>query len=111
MVCVSAISERKRQVSALIDSTPHLLEVAMVRRYVSQFQSNVGALQLLHQFLQLLALHYDQKWWVWLTGVGVALYIVWLTCRCRGDGVLLSRLFVELYDCLHGHLCYPSPLW
>lgn len=56
------ISERKRQVSALIDSTPHLLEVAMVKRYVDQFQSNVGTLQLLHQFLQLLASHYDQKW-------------------------------------------------
>lgn len=48
------------------------MEVAMVRKYVDQFQSNVGALQLVRQFLQLLALHYDQKWWVWLIMVGVA---------------------------------------
>ena len=61
--------------SALIDSTPHLMEVAMVRRYVSRFQSNMGALQLLQQFLQLLALHYDQKWWVWLAGMWVWLGI------------------------------------
>jgi hypothetical protein len=46
----------------------------MVKRYVNQFQTNTGVLHLVHQFLQLLALHYNQKWWVWFTGIGVAYY-------------------------------------
>ena len=71
-VTASVVAERKRQVSALLDSTPHLFEAALVRRFVRELRSNVGVVQLLYQFLQLLALHYDHNWcvggWVWSRG-------------------------------------------
>lgn len=59
---VSIIAERKCQVSALIDSTPHLLESAVVKGFVSEFEKNAGVIHLLYQFLQLLSLYFDYKW-------------------------------------------------
>ncbi len=80
LVCVaSVVSERKQQVSALIDSTPHLLEVAMVKSYIGKFESNSGVLQLLQHFTRLLALHYDHKWYVPLCGCG---HCVWVWSLC-----------------------------
>ena len=70
MLSTSSVSERKRRVSSLIDSTPHLLEAVLVRRVVrghgeeEEGGGGGGVVLLLYQFLSLLAWHYDHKWYV-----------------------------------------------
>ena len=57
-----AVAERKRQVSTLIDSTPYLFEKGLVTTFLNQYQNNYGVIQLVYQFLILLALNYKHKW-------------------------------------------------
>ena len=60
----SIVSERRRCVSSLIDSTPYLLEAAVVRRFVRGHseEDQGGVVLLLYHFLSLLAWRYDHKW-------------------------------------------------
>ena len=66
----SIMSERKRRVSALLDSTPFLLEAVLVKRFIRGRDvgsgggggGNEGVIQLLYQFCSLLAWKYDYKW-------------------------------------------------
>ena len=40
----------------------------MVRRYIDERQNNGGVIHLLYQFVTLLSLRYDHKWWVCMGG-------------------------------------------
>ncbi len=91
--CLSApcsiVSERKRCVSSLIDSTPHLLEAVLVRRFVRGHgeDSQGGVVMLLYQFASLLAWQYDRKWCV---GSWRETAESFVTCLCVLAGVEMT---------------------
>ncbi len=67
-------SERLRLVDAVVDSTPVLRDTDTIKSFLASQQHNSGVIGMLFDFVKLMALHYDHKWYVILGSNVTSLY-------------------------------------
>lgn len=102
-------SERLKKVSAVIEATPVLPDADTVKSFLATQQRNSGIIDILYNFVQLMALHYDHKWYIYkavhLILTSMCIYILsGLELYCPMSR--LFSIFMTYYMCI---LAIPLP--
>ena len=103
----------------MVDSTPVLSDTDTIKSFLASQQHNSGVIGMLFDFIKLMALHYDHKWYD-ILDCNIMYYSCSVTAHNNIIVYFFSRAgatlpnvksFLDLYDLLHAHISYPSPFW